>query len=272
MSLMTLDRSLIPHLVEQVNFYLRGERHEQLVDSSIARDEWLDCLKKTGIPARTDGKSLGTCVEKLLKAEISRSLGVQLTGSAAAGVDIPELSLNTKATSDRQPQSSEPFDSPYERVLGAKYDILVCVYNGAEFLAAQRRVPIQISAAMYYRRTEVADQQLCESARLLRDAYNRNLVGEELARRTLRAVVYARKTAAGYKALHKGLERGEVVVLDATVEAYEEVMAEKGKIELPKEEEWSAFKKSPLDGKISISFALQWRYQYNPNAEGVRCF
>lgn len=161
---MELDKALIPEVVEQVNFYLRGERHEQLEESSIAKDKWLECLKRTKLPGRTDGKSLGTCIEKLLKAELSRKLGMSLHGSAASGVDIIELSLNTKATSDKQPQSSEPFDSPYERVLGAKFDIFVCVYNGIEFLQSQKNAPIQITAAMYYNRTEVADQQLCESA------------------------------------------------------------------------------------------------------------
>jgi len=269
---MKLDRKLIPEIVVQVNHYLRGERHEQLANSGIARDDWLACLKRTGLPAKTDGKSLGTCIEKLLKAEISRKLGVKLTGSAATGVDIPELSLNTKATSDKQPQSSEPFDSPYERVLGAKFDILACIYNGIEFLQSQKTTLIQIAAAMYYGRTEVADQQLCESARLLRDLLNRGTVSEIPAKRALRAIVYAKKSSAGYKAMHKGLQRGELSVIDATVEAYEEVMAAKGKIELPKEAEWRAFLNGPLNGKISISFALQWRYQYNPKAEGVRYF
>ncbi|MBX9790805.1 MAG: hypothetical protein K2Y37_17950 [Pirellulales bacterium] len=125
---------------------------------------------------------------------------------------------------------------------------------------------------MYYARTEVADQQLCASARLLRERLNSNAVDEEMAKRALRAIVFARKTSAGYKALHKGLQRDEIAVIRATVEAYEEVMAAKGKIELPKDVEWAAFKTSPLNGKISISFALQWRYQYNPAAEGVRYF
>lgn len=197
---------------------------------------------------------------------------MSLHGSAASGVDIIELSLNTKATSDKQPQSSEPFNSAYERVLGAKFDIFACVYNGIEFLQSQKITPIQITAAMYYDRTEVADQQLCESARLLRGALNDHVVDEETGKRTLRTIIYAKKTAAGFKTLHKGRERREIVVINTAVEAYEEVMAEKGKIELPKPAEWTAFKEGPLNGKISISFALQWRYQYNPNAEGVRCF
>jgi hypothetical protein len=271
---MLLDRKEIPAIVEQVNHYLRGERHEQLASvippSSAFGREWLACLRSTKLPPRTDGKSLGTCIEKLLKAELSRKLNVTLTGSAAAGVDIPELSLNTKATSDKQPQSSEPFDSPYERVLGGKYDILVCVYNGTEFLKSSLTTSIQINAAMYYERTQVADMELCTTARLLRDFYTSCGIDEQLARRGLRAVVYAKKRSAGHSILRKGLERRELSVLSAAVEAHEEEMAAKGKIELPKDAEWSQFKVSPLNGKISISFALQWRYQYKPNVEGVR--
>lgn len=269
---MKLDRRLIPEIVEQVNQYLRGERHEQLAESSVAREAWLTHISRTKLPPKTDGKSLGTCIEKLLKAEISRQLGVPLTGSAAAGVDIPELLLNTKATSDKQPQSSEPFDSPYERVLGAKFDILACVYNGKEFLQLQTATSLQITAAMYYERTEVADQQLCESARLLRELIQKKIVDEQLGRRALRAIVYAKKSSSGYKTLRKGFQHGESLVVQRAVEGHEEEMAAKGKIELPNDAEWSVFLASPLNGKISISFALQWRYQYNPDADGVRCF
>jgi hypothetical protein len=276
---MELDRKLIPAIVEQVNYYLRGERHQQLAKvipgSTAFGREWLACLRSTKLPPRTDGKSLGTCIEKLLKAEISRSLNIILTGSAAAGVDIPELSLNTKATSDRQPQSSEPFDSPYERLLGAKYDILACIYNGIEFLKSQKNLPIQINAAMYYARTEVADMQLCATARLLRDLYTANNVDERLARRTLRSIVYAKKSgpgSAGYKVLKNGISKGDLTVIRAAVEAHEEEMATEGEIGLPKEKEWVEFKTSPLNGKIGISFALQWRYQFDVSVEDVRYF
>ena len=79
------------------------------------------------------------------------------------------LCPNQQRAEDFWPQSSEPFDSPYERVLGAKYDILACVYNGKEFLHLQTATSLQITAAMYYERSEVADQILCASARLLRE-------------------------------------------------------------------------------------------------------
>jgi hypothetical protein len=54
----------------------------------------------------------------------------------------------------------------------------------------------------------------------------------KFAKRALRVIVYARKSSAGYKALDKGLQRRELAVIDTTVEAYEEEMATKGKIEL----------------------------------------
>ena len=55
-----------------------------------------------------DGKKVGTYVEIRLNEHLSE-LYDYLRGSAANGVDIPELGVDVKATSKKQPQSSSPF-------------------------------------------------------------------------------------------------------------------------------------------------------------------
>ena len=275
---MALARSRIAAIVRTVNEYLRGDHHEQIRDI-ISKDgtptSWLAYLEHNKRPEKTDGKSLGTMIEKLVKAEISRVTRIKITGSSAAGVDIPELALNTKATSDRQPQSSEPFDSPYERVLGAKYDILACVYNGLEFLQPDSTAPLRINAAMYYLKTQVADRELCSTAKILQAEAKEGGINPDLGKRALRAIVYAKKSGPGsgtYKLLKAALAEHQGIRVEAAIDSYEMEMETDGEIGLPKPDEWRRFLSSPLDGKISISFALQWRYQYDPAERSVRCF
>jgi len=117
--------------------------------------------------------------------------------------------------------------------------------------------------------------KLCATARLLRGLYTSNVLDDKLAKRGLRAIVYAKKGgrgSAGYKVLRDGISKGDLTVIGAAVEAHEEEMATEGEIGLPKEKEWTAFKDSPLDGKISISFALQWRFSFDARVKGVRFF
>ncbi len=260
----------LPGIVKAVNQYLRGEDHSRIrryvsqLEPAGKEPSWLSHLASTKRPERTDGKSLGTYIEKLVKAEISRFLSIPITGSSAVGVDIPELLLNTKATSDRQPQSSEPFDSPYDRVLGSKYDIVVCIYNGREFFAPASP-PLRILTAQYLERTEVADNKLCATAKLLQQLVLDKAVDAKLGKRLLKAIVYAKK-AGPKKPLYTGLHRalasgGRGEALDA-VEKCESEMASEGEIALPTTDEWNSFLKSPLNGRIGISFALQWRYQF----------
>src|SRR5689334_1785223 len=75
-----------------------------------------------------DGKAVGTHVE----AEFNRYLVdryVYTSGNAASGIDFPALSVDVKATSIKQPQSSCPFKSAEQKVYGLGYNLLVFVYE-----------------------------------------------------------------------------------------------------------------------------------------------
>lgn len=75
-----------------------------------------------------NGKLVGTYVE----AEFNRSLVERYeyeSGNAASGIDFPELKVDVKATSIRQPQSSCPFSSAEQKVYGLGYNLLVFVYE-----------------------------------------------------------------------------------------------------------------------------------------------
>lgn len=51
---------------------------------------------------------------------------------SAKGIDFPELGVDLKVTSVQQPQSSCPFRSPRQKVLGLGYSLLIFVYQKSD--------------------------------------------------------------------------------------------------------------------------------------------
>jgi len=78
----------------------------------------------------TDGKAIGTYIERRFKNFVAGKYEVEL-GNAARGIDFPSPSVRTdiKVTSIRQPQSSSPFRSPRQKIYGLGYHLLVFVYD-----------------------------------------------------------------------------------------------------------------------------------------------
>lgn len=76
----------------------------------------------------TDGKAVGTYLElKFRKHLIDRYTFEQ--GNAAKGIDFPDIGVDIKVTSIKQPQSSCPFKSARQKVFGLGYCLLVFVYE-----------------------------------------------------------------------------------------------------------------------------------------------
>jgi hypothetical protein len=76
----------------------------------------------------TDGKAIGTYLEHKFKAHLS-AIYSYTEGNSASGIDFPELAVDMKVTSIRQPQSSCPFKSPKQKIYGLGYSLLVFVYE-----------------------------------------------------------------------------------------------------------------------------------------------
>ncbi len=76
----------------------------------------------------TDGKAVGTYFEHKFQACL-RSKYSYIEGSSAKGIDFPELDVDMKVTSVKQPQSSCPFQSARQKVFGLGYSLLVFVYE-----------------------------------------------------------------------------------------------------------------------------------------------
>lgn len=76
----------------------------------------------------TDGKAVGTYLEHKFQSYL-HSKYEYVEGSSAKGIDFPELGVDIKVTSIRQPQSSCPFKSAKQKVYGLGYSLLVFVYE-----------------------------------------------------------------------------------------------------------------------------------------------
>lgn len=76
----------------------------------------------------TDGKAVGTYLEHKFTAYLAENYSCQ-PGNSASGIDLPDLEVDIKVTSVKQPQSSCPFKSATQKVFGLGYHLLVFVYE-----------------------------------------------------------------------------------------------------------------------------------------------
>jgi hypothetical protein len=76
----------------------------------------------------TDGKAIGTYFEHKFTAYLAQNYSCQ-PGNSALGIDLPDLDVDIKVTSIKQPQSSCPFKSATQKVFGLGYHLLLFVYD-----------------------------------------------------------------------------------------------------------------------------------------------
>jgi hypothetical protein len=76
----------------------------------------------------TDGKAVGTYLEHHFLDYLSKNYCYQ-RGNSASGIDVPELGIDIKTTSIKQPQSSCPFKSAAQKIFGLGYHLLVFIYE-----------------------------------------------------------------------------------------------------------------------------------------------
>ena len=114
----------------------------------------------------TDGKAVGTYLEQQFRT----LLGAKYTfvaGNAAKGIDFPDLNVDLKSTSSRQPQSSSPFRSASQKILGLGYSLLIFVYQKTDDVMEQT-ARLQIVHTIFVEAERTADYQTPgESGKLL---------------------------------------------------------------------------------------------------------
>ena len=300
-------QAIVPELIERANLILAQD--EKLIKDVAActtrsylpqsKTTWNKFLKQlqsleAGELDISDGKSIGTFIEKLLTVLLSIKKKCVFSGSAARGVDLPELNLGIKATSDRQPQSSEPFKNAYERIFGIENALLVFIYNGTAY-TAEAEANLRCIQHYLLSETNVADKSLCASARSVRDLYNRKIINEDVLKSVLRLLVLSDKSKKEFLDMCRFVHEMTSILsgktkevdfrfldpaadnptkylsstavregLDKAIRAYQKQFASFpfANDGLITKKQLQDFQDHPLDGKISISFALQWRFQF----------
>jgi hypothetical protein len=76
----------------------------------------------------TDGKAVGTFLEHKFRSYLQNRYEFE-QGNSASGIDFPELLVDMKVTSIRQPQSSCPFKAARQKIYGLGYSLLIFVYD-----------------------------------------------------------------------------------------------------------------------------------------------
>jgi hypothetical protein len=106
----------------------------------------------------TDGKAIGTHIERAFKAYLAQEFLFE-QGNAAKGIDFPELNIDIKVTSVEQPQSSSPFKSARQKIFGLGYSLLVFVYRKVDDPAMNSAL-LDIQRTIFVDASRTADFQI----------------------------------------------------------------------------------------------------------------
>jgi hypothetical protein len=103
----------------------------------------------------TDGKAIGTYLEQKFKLYLKLRYEF-LEGNSASGIDFPGLLVDVKVTSVRQPQSSCPFKSARQKILGLGYSLIIFVYEKTDN-STNRTATLNILHTIYVSAERTAD-------------------------------------------------------------------------------------------------------------------
>lgn len=105
----------------------------------------------------TDGKAVGTYLEHKFQKALQKKYKYA-RGSSAKGIDFPQLSIDIKVTSIRQPQSSCPFRSARQKIYGLGYSLLVFVYDKKDDRKT-RTATLDIKHVIFIESSQTGDYQ-----------------------------------------------------------------------------------------------------------------
>jgi hypothetical protein len=121
----------------------------------------------------TDGKAVGTYLEHKFQAYLQGRYQYA-RGSSAKGIDFPELDVDIKVTSTRQPQSSCPFKSARQKIYGLGYSLLVFVYDKHDDPQSQTG-RLDIQHTIFVEKERTADYQMTIALRrMIENSANRD--------------------------------------------------------------------------------------------------
>ncbi|BAY20343.1 putative Type II restriction enzyme NspV [Calothrix sp. NIES-2100] len=184
---------------------------------TAARD-FCTVISATQIPnlyGVTDGKAVGTYVEFTFNQYLSINYEYTI-GSAALGIDFPELEVDLKVTSIRQPQSSCPFRNASQKVYGLGYHLLIFAYEKIDEHSS-RTANLNFQNVVFVAREQTGDYQTTYGLReILRRHGNkedviafleeRNFPLDEIGREVLAERILQQPPEMGYLTISNALQ------------------------------------------------------------------
>ena len=105
----------------------------------------------------TDGKAVGTYLEHKFRLYLKNKYDF-VEGNSASGIDFPDLLIDIKVTSIKQPQSSCPFKSARQKIFGLGYGLIIFVYDKTDN-SINRSANLKIIHTIYVSSGRTADFQ-----------------------------------------------------------------------------------------------------------------
>jgi len=162
-----------------------------------------------------NGKTVGTYLEHKFREHLGDTYHFE-QGNSAKGIDFPELGIDLKVTSYRQPQSSCPFRSARQKIYGLGYAVLLLVYDKSDDhdrrtgrLDMKHTIFIDAHRTGDYTMTRIIREHLGNGANiddltaLMRD---RNLPLDEIEANTLAEEILAQPPEQGYLTISNALQ------------------------------------------------------------------
>ncbi len=185
----------------------------------------------------TDGKAVGTYIEQAFHKYLNERYSY-MAGSSASGIDFPELEVDIKTTTVRQPQSSSPFRDASQKVYGLGYHLLVLIYEKVD-LGQEQAAQLNFRHTIFIEKQRTGDYQTTYGLReILRRNGNkddvvafleeRNLPLDDSGRELLAERILQESPVQGYltvsNALQWRLQYGRAIGVVDTTEGVENML------------------------------------------------
>lgn len=170
---------------------------------------------ETSLFGVTDGKAVGTYLEHKFRAYLAQHYQFEI-GNSASGVDFPDLGIDMKVTSIKQPQSSCPFKSARQKIYGLGYGLIVFVYEKIDD-AKKRTATLRITDTVFVEKQQTADFQISRGLRQILDnegnaddlmafMIEKNLPVDEIELNSIAKEILSRRPAQGFLTISNALQ------------------------------------------------------------------
>jgi hypothetical protein len=163
----------------------------------------------------TDGKAIGTYSEQKFKLYLKEKYDF-VEGNAASGIDFPELLVDIKVTSIKQPQSSCPFKSARQKIFGLGYSLIIFVYEKLDN-SLNRTANLRMITTIFVSAERTADFQMTRGIRnilnnqgnkddLIAFMLDKNLPVDEMAAANIADEILANPPVQGFLTISNALQ------------------------------------------------------------------